>query len=130
MIFYEFDSSEENSEKALKTVFNRLAHAKPISEKQLNIIKERLLQDYVTMLEHSFAINNIIGNDIIDGNPNGLATYESVLREIRKYNFYMDKLINLKSADVAAFSEVEGVCGNIVKYGASVENIKVSSINV
>lgn len=56
-----------------------------------------------------------------------ISSWESTIESLKKE---LDKLINLKSADVAAFSEVEGVCGNIVKYGASVENIKVSSINV
>ena len=41
-----------------------------------------------------------------------------------------DKLINLEAADSSAFSGVESACESVVKYSASVEGIKVSSINV
>ena len=102
MIYYGFDSSEENSEKALKTVFKHLSNAKPISDEQLNTIKERLLQSHISMLEHSFIVNDIIGNDIIDGAPNGIATYETDLNEITKddVNNFIKKYINLNKAAI------------------------------
>ncbi len=56
-----------------------------------------------------------------------ISSYESAIEELKKE---LDKLINLEAADSSAFSGVEGACESVVKYSASVEGIKVSSINV
>lgn len=56
-----------------------------------------------------------------------ISSYESAIEELKKE---LDKLINLEAADSSAFSGVESACESVVKYSASVEGIKVSSINV
>lgn len=56
-----------------------------------------------------------------------ISSWESIIEELKKK---LDKLVNLESADVSAFSGVEGACESVVKYSAAVEGIKVSSINV
>lgn len=56
-----------------------------------------------------------------------ISSWESIIVELKKK---LDKLINLQSADASAFSGVEGACESVVKYSASVEGIRVSSINV
>lgn len=56
-----------------------------------------------------------------------ISTWESAIEELKKE---LDKLVNLEAADSSAFSGVSGACESIVKYSASVEGIKVSSINV
>ena len=54
-----------------------------------------------------------------------ISSWESTMEELKKG---LDKLVNLKAADSSAFSGVEGACESVVKYGASVEGIRVSSI--
>lgn len=56
-----------------------------------------------------------------------ISSWESIIVELKKK---LDKLVNLQSADASAFSGVEGACESVVKYSASVEGIRVSSINV
>ena len=56
-----------------------------------------------------------------------ISTWESAIEELNKD---LDKLVNLEAADSSAFSGVSGACESIVKYSASVEGIRVSSINV
>lgn len=56
-----------------------------------------------------------------------ISSWESTIEELKKE---LDKLINLEAADASAFSGVEGACESVVKYSASVEGIRVSSINV
>ena len=56
-----------------------------------------------------------------------ISTWESAIEELKKE---LDKLVNLEAADSSAFSGVSGACESIVKYSASVEGIRVSSINV
>ena len=56
-----------------------------------------------------------------------ISFWESTIKELKKK---LDKLINLEAADASAFSGVEGACESVVKYSASVEGIRVSSINV
>jgi len=82
LIYYATSSADENSEKVLKTFYNRLANVPPITEKRLAIIKNSLEQSFQNTLEYSSAVNNIIGNDIINGYSNGIEDYSKILKEI------------------------------------------------
>lgn len=82
MIFYVVNSSEENSEKALKIIFDKFSTLKSPTKEDLEIIKNRLLQGHKTSLEYSSNVNGIIGNSIIDGTFESLANYEDIIKSI------------------------------------------------
>ncbi len=82
MIYYASNSSEENSEKTLKILYDKLSTLKSPSEKNLAIIKERLLQGYKNGLEYSAVLNDTIGNSIIDGEFDSLVNYENIVKSI------------------------------------------------
>ena len=77
-------TSEENSEKALKAVFDKFAELKAPDEKTLKQIKEQLLMSYKDYMEYSGAVNNIVGRSILNGNLDYLTKYEDILNSINK----------------------------------------------
>lgn len=102
MIFYAINSADENSEKALKIIYDKFSSLKAPDEKNLNIIKERLLQGYKNGLEYSEIVNDIIGNSIIDGDFESLANYEQILKSITKEDIetFISNYLNLNKTSV------------------------------
>lgn len=102
MIFYGINSSEENSEKALKIIFDKISTLKAPDNRQLEIIKERLIQGYKNGLEYSSIVNDIIGNSIIDGDFEQLANYENIINEITQEDIesFINKHFNLNKVAV------------------------------
>jgi len=96
MIIYTANSSEENSEKALKIMHDKFSFLKAPSEKNLEIIKERLIQNYKNSLEYSEIVNDTIGNSIINGEFESITNYENIVKsitvdDINKFiNTYLD----------------------------------------
>lgn len=82
IIYYTASCADDKSEQVLKTIFKNLANIKSISSKELNIIKEKLLQDYKNGLQYSANVNNMAGNSIINGNTDYFTNYESILNDI------------------------------------------------
>ena len=82
MIFYAVNCSEENSEKALKIIYDKFSGLKGPDEESLKIIKERLLQGYKNGLEYSELVNDIIGNSIVDGDFDSIINYDKIIESI------------------------------------------------
>lgn len=97
LLYFTTSASEESSEKVLKIIYDRLSNVPTISEKQLNIIKEGMLQGYHNLLEYSGYVNNVIGNDIINGNPDGIEDFFSVIKTITPADVdnFMKEYVNL-----------------------------------
>ncbi len=102
MIFYAINCADENSEKALKILFDKFSGLKAPNEENLNIIKERLLQAYKNGLEYSSIVNDVIGNSIIDGDFETLANYENILKSItpEDINKFIKKYLNLNKTAI------------------------------
>ena len=102
MIYYALDSSDENSEIALKIMFDKLSSLKTPDEKKLEIIKERLLQFHKNSLQYSAVVNDIIGNGIIDGTIESITEYENILKNIttNDINSFINKYIKLDKAAI------------------------------
>lgn len=75
------ESSEENSEKVLKTIYNRIQEFqnKKISEDELNIIKKEMKKFYNDTFESSFAINNLIGTNLLEGRFDDIGNYTKLI---------------------------------------------------
>ena len=102
MIYYVANSSEENSEKALKILFDKLARLKAPSEKELTNIKERLLQGYKNSLEYSEVLNYSIGTDLFNGNIDSLINYENIVKSITTddINNFINTYLNVNKTAV------------------------------
>ncbi len=82
MMFYAANSSDENSEKTLKIIFNKFSTLESPAKDDLETIKNRLLQRHKTSLEYSLEVNDAVGNSIIDGTFDSLADYENIINSI------------------------------------------------
>ncbi len=101
LIYYNIECSEENSEKALKIIYDKLSTLKAPSQEEFENLKEYILQEYQNGCEHSYSINNIIGNAILDNNLEYALNYKELLNSITIDDIqkYIDRYINLdKSA--------------------------------
>lgn len=103
MIFYALNCADENSEKALKIIYDKFSSLKAPSEKELKIIQERLLQSYKNGLEYSSIVNDVIGNSIIDGDFELMANYDKILKSIttEDINNFINKYLNLNKTAVS-----------------------------
>jgi predicted Zn-dependent peptidase len=81
-LYYGLASSEANSEKALKAVYDVLSDLKAPQEEALNNMKEKLLQDYRRDMEYSSTVNDEIGNAVLNNEVDKLANYEDIVNSI------------------------------------------------
>ncbi len=100
MISYVFNTSEKNSEKALRIVYNKLSELRAPTKENLEKIKEGLLQDYKNAIEHSSTVNRVIGNCILNNSIEYATNYEEELKNITIADIqnYIDNYINLDKA--------------------------------
>lgn len=92
----EMDSSEENSEKALHVLYKTLNNLKPITQKELDRIKNAIIESREDSLEYSDNVNDIVGHAVLDGDLSYITRYNDILSEIsvddvnRAINQYFD----------------------------------------
>ncbi len=78
------DSTEENSEKVLKTFFTEIANIanNPPSDAEMKIIKKYLLKNFSDTFEMSFAANDAIGTSVLEGIEDSLNSYEQIVNSM------------------------------------------------
>ena len=113
MIYLATSSSEKNSEQALKSIFESISLQKPISQKELDIIKQNLLKSYNDYLEYSSNVNDSVGRAILDGNIEYFTKYDDIVKSMtvedvnNAFNKYFDLnktaviLVHPKNNDVS-----------------------------
>ena len=82
MIYYGLECNEEKSEEALKVIFDILSNLKEPSQKDLDNIKEKLIQNHSNELEYSVHLNSMVGNAIFNDNMDYITDYEKIVNEI------------------------------------------------
>lgn len=88
LIYLAANSSEENSEKVLKSIFNSIANVKKPNEDTLKEIKERILKGREDSLEFSSEVNDQIGHAVLNNNIEYLTDYEPILNSISAEEVY------------------------------------------
>ncbi len=78
----EIDSSEENSEKVLYKLYECINNLKPITGKELNRIKDSLLESKEKMFEYSDSVNDAVGHAVLDGDLGYVTKYNEILSDI------------------------------------------------
>ena len=78
------ESSDENSEKVLKLIFNEVANIanNPPSDDEMQIIKKRMLNQFSSIFEHSFRTNNAIGAALLENNEAYLNNYQEIIKSM------------------------------------------------
>ncbi len=102
LIYYGITCNEEYSEKALKTVLEKLSSIKAPSEKTLINLKIKLAQEYNNALEHSRVVNDIIGNCINNNCLDQAVNYKEILANITAQDIenYVKKYLNPEKAAI------------------------------
>lgn len=96
MIYLATSCTEKNSEKALKSIFDSISSQKPISQRELDIIKQNLLKSHNDYLEYSSNVNDSVGRAILDGNIEYFTKYDDFVKNMtvedvnKAFNKYFD----------------------------------------
>lgn len=80
------ESTEDNSEKVLKTIFTQIADIvnNPPADAEMKIIKKYLIKNFSNIFEKSFAANNAIGTSVLEGAEDYLNNYEKIVNTMTK----------------------------------------------
>lgn len=78
------NSTEENSEKIIKTIYTEIASLEnnPPTEDELAVLKKRMLKDFSNLFERSGIVNTITGEAFLDNDLNNLLDYEKTIKEM------------------------------------------------
>ncbi len=78
------DSSDENSEKVLKVMFNEIARLQdePPTDEEMQIMKKQLLKGFSGIFESSHGINFAIGTALLDGKLERIGEYEKTINSL------------------------------------------------
>lgn len=84
VLMFMAESTDENSEKILKTMFNEIGNIanNPPTEKEMQIIKKIMLKSFSSNLENSFATNTAIGTAILENNKDHLNNFEQIVNSM------------------------------------------------
>lgn len=98
----EIDSSEENSEKVLHALYSTINNLKPITDEDLSILKESMLDSRENMLEYSSSVNDAVGHAVLDGDLNYVTKYDDILSSITpdEVNNAISKYFDLNKAAI------------------------------
>ncbi len=84
VLMFMSESTDENSEKVLKTMFTEIGNIanNPPTEKEMQIIKKMMLKSFANDLEDSFATNDAIGTAILENNNSYLTDFEQIVNSM------------------------------------------------
>ncbi len=100
MIYYGLECSDDKSEETLKVIFDLVSNLKEPTQKDLDNIKEKLIQNHSNELEYSVHLNNMAGNSIFNENFDYITDYEKIVNEITLDDIkeFINNHINLSKA--------------------------------
>ena len=82
LIFVTANSAEENSEKTIKLLWDKISNLSAPTESELERIKTKLIQARQTDLQYSNYVNNITGLTILDNDIDYLTKHDEILNSI------------------------------------------------
>jgi len=93
VVLFSTQTTEDNTEDALKLVFNEIANLEktPPTDEEMNIVKKKLKLNLAQVFESSSMINTVIGTAMLDNDLNSVTEFEKVID-------------NLTSKDIVDFS--------------------------
>lgn len=80
MIYCALDCAEDNTEKVLQLLFQKISEMK--SPDELETIKERIIQKLQNVFCYSEKVNDAIGNAVFEGSINSLPNAEAIINSI------------------------------------------------
>ena len=104
-IIFSADSTEANSEKILKTIFNEIGNIKnnPPTEQEMKIIKKEMLKNFSNTFEQTFFTNNAIGTSILENNLEYFNQFETIINNMTAQDLVntANKYLDINKASVS-----------------------------
>ncbi len=84
-ILFSSDTSEENSEKILKILYQQITNRQNIlpTEDEMLIAKKRLMKSFSEKFEYSSLMNNLIGESILEDDLDYINNFEKIVNEMK-----------------------------------------------
>lgn len=81
VILFSTQTSERNTENAIKTVFNEITNLEqnPPTDQELTIVKKKLKLNLAQVFESSSIINSVVGTSMLDNDLNSVTQFEDVI---------------------------------------------------
>lgn len=100
MIYFGLECSEDKSEEVLKVIFDLVSNIKEPTQKDLENIKEKLIQNHSNELEYSVYLNSLVGNALFNNNFDYITDYERIVNEITldELKAFINNYINMNKA--------------------------------
>lgn len=94
--------SDENSEKALRILYDKVSTLKAPTDDRLSKIKKSMLMDFSDLLEQSFFVNSAIGTNIFNQTENYISDYKNNLESItsKDIQMFIDKYFDVNKAAI------------------------------
>ncbi len=110
MIYLACKTSEQNSEKALRSIFSAL-QKRDITEDDLTRIKKTLIERRNNVTDYSAAMNDYIGKSVLDNDLEFLTDYEKVLDSITPEDVKsgFEKYLNTQKAAITLVHPAQNV---------------------
>lgn len=101
-MYYGFQSSEENVEKALKLFFDKFSTIRMTDNKQLKNIKDSLIMNYNDSLEYSSYLNDFVGRSAFNGDFEYISNFKNILDSITldDVNNYIKNYLNIEKCAI------------------------------
>ncbi len=102
LVYISTSSSNEKVEDVLNTIYETISNRAPISDKEADKIKKKLLHTRELGMEYSIGVNDVVGRAVIDDNIEYLTKYKDILNSItpEEINSAIDKFIDLNKAAI------------------------------
>lgn len=131
-VIFTADSTEENCEKVLKTMFTQIGNLQnnPPSEQEMQIIKKYLLKSFAQTFETSFSTNDIIGTSILEGNEQFINDYEKIINSMTAKDLVetAKKYLDVNKASITVVHPASATENSIKKNYADISNISFSGL--
>lgn len=111
------EMSEENSEKFLKAIYkeiNKRSNYLP-SEDEMNMIKKKMLNSFSSSFEYSYAVNDMTGKAVLEGNLASLTDFENIVSNMTPQDIVNTarKYLNLNKAALTLVHPQSATAENI-----------------
>lgn len=104
VILFQTQTSEPNSEQAIKTVFTEIANLEknPPTEQEINIVKKKLKLNLAQVFESSSIVNTVVGTAMLDNDLKSVTEFEKVIDNLNSKDMvdFAKKYFDTKKAAI------------------------------
>ena len=102
-------TSDKNTEKVLKTIFETVQNHEPVSEEILENLKDKRITSRENALEYSESVNTMVGNAVLNGTPESVTKYNDILKSItvEELNNAINKYFDLSKTAITVIHPSE-----------------------